>query len=174
LAFERIRIAKLVKDNEIIVNMYAGVGCYSITIAKHSETARIYSIDINPDAVRYMRENILLNRIVGRVFPIEGDANKIVEENLQGKVDRILMPLPEKAYSYLDHALSSIKPRGGWIHYYDFQHASKMEDPVEKTKARVTEKLRKMNTDFELPLGRIARQTGPNWYQVALDIQING
>ncbi|MCW4052349.1 MAG: class I SAM-dependent methyltransferase family protein, partial [Candidatus Bathyarchaeota archaeon] len=48
LAFERIRIAKLVKDNEIIVNMYAGVGCYSITIAKHSETARIYSIDINP------------------------------------------------------------------------------------------------------------------------------
>ncbi|MCW3981410.1 MAG: class I SAM-dependent methyltransferase family protein [Candidatus Bathyarchaeota archaeon] len=174
LAFERIRIAKLIKDNEIIVNMYAGVGCYSITIAKHSKAAKIYSIDINPIAVRYMRENVLLNRIVGRVFPIEGDANEIVEEALRRIADRTLMPLPERAYSYLDHALSSIKPRGGWIHYYDFQHANKMEDPVEKGKARVAEKLREKNIDFELSLGRIVRQTGPNWYQVALDIQING
>lgn len=174
LAFERMRIAKLIKDNEIIVNMYAGVGCYSITIAKHSKAAKIYSIDINPVAVRYMRENILLNRIVGRVFPIEGDANEIVEEALRRIADRTLMPLPEKAYSYLDHALSSIKPRGGWIHYYDFQHANKMEDPVEKTKARVAEKLREKNIDFDLSLGRIVRQTGPNWYQIALDIQING
>jgi tRNA (guanine37-N1)-methyltransferase len=173
LAFERIRIAKLVKDNETIVNMYAGVGCYSITIAKHSQAAKIYSIDINADAVRCMRENILLNKIVGRVLPIEGDANKIVEETLRGKADRTLMPLPEKAYSYLDHALSSIKPRGGWIHYYDFQHANKMENPVEKTEARVAEKLRKKNIDFELVLGRIVRQTGPNWYQVAVDIQID-
>ncbi len=173
LAFERIRIAKLVRDNETIVNMYAGVGCYSIIIAKHSQAAKIYSIDINPDAIRCMRENILLNRVVGRVCPVEGDANKIVEETYQGKADRTLMPLPEKAYRYLDHALSSIQPQGGWIHYYDFQHANKMESPVEKTEARVTEKLEEKNIDFEVTFGRIVRQTGPNWYQVALDIQIS-
>ena len=174
LAFERIRIAKLVKDNETIVNMYSGVGCYSIIIAKHSQAAKIYSIDINPDAIRCMRENILLNRVVGRVSPIEGDANKLVEGTLQGKADRTLMPLPEKAHRYLDHALSSIQPQGGWIHYYDFQHANKKESPVEKTEARVTEKLTRKNIDFELAFARIVRQTGPNWYQVALDIHING
>ena len=46
--------------------------------------------------------------------------------------DRVVMPLPEKAYEYLDYALLALKSTGGWIHYYDFEHASKKENPVEK------------------------------------------
>jgi tRNA (guanine37-N1)-methyltransferase len=62
LFYERMRIAKLVKDGETIVNMFAGVGCFSLVIAKHSNAEKIYSIDINPVAVQYMRENVKLNR----------------------------------------------------------------------------------------------------------------
>ena len=86
--------------------------------------------------------------------------------------DRVVMPLPEKAYEYLDYALLALKPTGGWIHYYDFEHASKKENPVEKVKAKVAEKLQKLGVDFVVKFGRVVRNTGPNWYQVVLDIQI--
>jgi tRNA (guanine37-N1)-methyltransferase len=172
LSYERMRIAKLVKPNEVIVNMFAGVGCYSIIIAKHSEAKKIFSIDINPIAVKYTRENIEINKVRERVFPVKGDAKKIVEERLQNVADRVLMPLPEKAYEYLDSAVLALKPTGGWISYYDFEHAGKDENPVEKIKRKVSEKLVSLNVNFEVPFGRVVRTTGPNWYQVVIDIEV--
>lgn len=174
LGFERLRIANLVGDGEVVVNMFAGVGCYSITIAKHSRVARVYSIDINPVAVRYMRENVLLNKVVGKVVPVEGDAEMSIKNGLRGVADRVLMPLPERAFQYLHSALSAVKPEGGWVHYYGFEHAGKGEDPVEKVKAKVEEWFGQQHAGFELAFGRIVRQTGPNWYQAAVDIRVKG
>jgi len=82
------------------------------------------------------------------------------------------MPLPEKAYEYLESAVMALKPHGGWIHYYDFEHASESENPVEKVEAKVAEKLRKSDIEFIISFGRIVRSTGPNWYQVVLDIHV--
>ncbi|MGD8543592.1 MAG: class I SAM-dependent methyltransferase family protein [Candidatus Bathyarchaeota archaeon] len=172
LSHERMRIAKLVKPNEVIVNMFAGVGCYSIIIAKHSKAKEIFSIDINPVAVQRMQENIEINKVRERVFPVEGDAKRIVEEKLRNIANRVLMPLPEKAYEYLDSAVLALKPTGGWISYYEFEHARKDENPVEKTKRKVFEKLQNFNVNFEIPFGRVVRTTGPNWYQVVIDIEI--
>jgi tRNA (guanine37-N1)-methyltransferase len=172
LGFERMRITKLVKEDEVVVNMFAGVGSYSIIIARQAKPAKVYSIDINPVAMKYMRENLLLNKVVDRVIAIEGDAEKIVEGELRNTADRVLMPLPEKAYEYLDTALLALKPDGGWVHYYDFEHAKKGENPAEKVKAKITEKLKRESVSFEVSFGRTVRQTGPNWYQIALDIKI--
>lgn len=172
LAFERMRVANLVEDGDVVVNMFAGVGCYSIIIAKHSKALKVYSIDINPLAVRYMKENILLNKVFNKVFPIKGDAKTIIERMLKNTANRVLMPLPEKAYEYLDFALSAIKPQSGWIHYYDFQYAKKEDNPIEKAKTKVAKKLQQRNVNFELSFSRVVRQTGPNWYQLVIDIQV--
>jgi tRNA (guanine37-N1)-methyltransferase len=172
LAYERMRIAQLVRPGEIVVNMFAGVGSFSIIIAKHSRVERVYSIDVNPMAFEYMWENVSLNRVVNRVVPLSGDAKAVVMERLQNTADRVLMPLPEKAYECLDCAVATLKPKGGWIHYYDFEHARKGEDPVEKVKAKISRKLSQLNVDFALPFGRIVRDTGPRWQQVVVDVQI--
>ena len=82
------------------------------------------------------------------------------------------MPLPEKAYKYLDSAVLALKPTGGWISYYEFEHARKNENPIEKTKRKMFEKLENFNVNFEIPFGRVARTTGPNWYQVVIDIEV--
>ena len=79
LSHERLRIAQLVQPDETVVNMFAGVGCFSIIIAKRQPTAKVYSIDINPAAVQFMQENIRLNRVYGKVVPLLGDAKEIVE-----------------------------------------------------------------------------------------------
>lgn len=172
LSYERKRIAKQVRAGEAIVNMFAGVGCFSIVIARHSEAEKIYSIDINPKAIECMQENIRLNKVEGKVIPVQGDSKHIIQERLQNVADRVLMPLPELAYEYLDYAVATLKPNGGWIHYYDFTHADKEESPMKKIEAKVSNKLQSLSVNFEISFSRVVRTTGPNWYQVAVDILV--
>jgi tRNA (guanine37-N1)-methyltransferase len=172
LSYERLRIAKLIQGQEVILNMFSGVGCFSIAISKHSEPKKIYSIDVNSMAFKYLQENIRINRAEKIVIPFVGDAKKVIEEKLKNSVDRVLMPLPKKAYEYLDYALFALKLRGGWIHYYDFVYSKKKENAVQKIKAKITQKMRRLCTDFQVEFGRVVRSIGPHWYQVVLDVKV--
>jgi tRNA (guanine37-N1)-methyltransferase len=172
LLYERSRIAGLVKPNETVVNMFAGVGCFSIIIAKTISQSRVFSIDVNPVAAQFMKENIRINRVFGKVIPFLGDSKEIIKADLQGKADRVLMPLPEKALEYLPYAISVLKKQGGWIHYYDFQHKVGNENPAEKTRLKVAEKLDSLGVGYVFAFSRVVRRTGPNWYQTVLDIHV--
>jgi len=172
LSHERSRIARLVKSGETVVNMFAGVGCFSILIAKIVPQTRVFSIDVNPAAIKYMEENVKINRVYGKVTPLLGDSKDIINAQLQRKADRVLMPLPEKALEYLPHAILALKLSGGWIHLYDFQHATENEDPAEKTKLKVAQKLDSLGVDYRFVFSRVVRSTGPNWYQIALDTRV--
>jgi len=173
LSFEHQRIASLVKRSETVVNMFAGVGCFSILIAKTVSPVKVYSIDINPTAVECMEKNVKINKVQGNVFPILGDSKDIISSQLGGLADRVLMPLPEKALEYLPYALSALKPSGGMIHYYDFQHAPGKENPMTKTKTIVSKKLDDLGVSYMFANSRVMRPTGPNWYQTVLDIQVD-
>ncbi len=172
LSYERMRIAELIQKNEVVLNMFSGVGCYSISIAKHSQPLKVYSVDVNPCAVTYLRENIRLNRVEKIVVPIQGDAKEVTQKQLQNVADRVLMPLPERAYQYINYAMLALKRNGGWIHYYDFEYAKKNEDPVEKVEAKLSEKMSRLCGNFQVKFGRIVRPVGPRWYQVVLDIYV--
>jgi tRNA (guanine37-N1)-methyltransferase len=172
LSYERTRIAKLVEKGEILVNMFAGVGCFSIITAKHSVAAKVFSIDVNPAAITFMKENIRFNRVCDRVKPLLGDSKDIINRRLQHVADRVLMPLPEKALEYLPCAVSALKKTGGWIHYYGFEHAAKTESPRKKAKHKVAKVLRALGVGFEQPLVRVVRSTGPNWFQLVADVRI--
>jgi tRNA (guanine37-N1)-methyltransferase len=173
LSFEHQRIANLVKSNETVVNMFAGVGCFSIIIAKTVSPVKVYSIDFNPIALKCMQKNVNINKVQGSVFPILGDSKDIISAQLGGIADRVLMPLPEKALEYLPYALSALKSSGGMIHYYDFQHAPGKENPIEKTKLMVAKKLDNLGLSYVFVNSRVMRPTGPNWYQTVLDIQVD-
>lgn len=172
LSFERLRIARFMRPGEVAVNMFAGVGCFSILMVKVGGARKVYSIDANPAAVDFMRENVRLNRVTGRVIPILNDSKDVILKSLRSVADRVIMPLPDKAFEYLDFAILALKPGSNWIHYYDFVHAVKTEKPVEKVRMKVAEKLKNLDVRFSVSFGRVVRSTGPNWYQVVLDIEV--
>jgi len=172
LLYERIRIAKKVSPKETVINMFAGVGCFSITIAKHSQVSKVFSIDINPEAVRYMFENVYLNKVARQVSTVLGDSKAIMELHLRGKADRVLMPLPGKAITYLDAAMVALKPKPGDVHIYDFVHARKGEDPLQKTLDRITSRLSRFEVSVIRKETRIVRTIGPNWYQTVTDLTL--
>ncbi|MCW4020871.1 MAG: class I SAM-dependent methyltransferase, partial [Candidatus Bathyarchaeota archaeon] len=173
LSYERMRVARQVKSREVVVNMFAGIGCFSVLIAKHAKAKKVCSIDINPDAISYARENVGLNRVRYIVEPIEGDAEEVIARRLVTLADRVLMPLSKKAYEYLECAVMALKPAGGVIHYYGFTHAKRDENPVGKVEERVSEKMLGLNVEFEVTFGKVVRTVGPKWFQIVLDILVN-
>ena len=172
LSYERMRIARLVKPGEIVVNMFAGVGTFSIIQAKHSEVKKVYSIDVNPEAIALLNKNIWLNRVEDKVEAMLGDARSIIDNELTNVADRVLMPLPEKAYEYLDVAFKALRLTGGTIHYYDFMNANKIESPIQKTVDKIVSRLKELRILNEITFSRIVRSIGPRWYQTVLDIKI--
>ena len=129
LATERKRVADSVKDGEIIVDMFAGVAPFPVLIARNHDVT-VYAIDINPEAYKYAKRNIELNKVQNKVIPLLGDVREVLE-NKNIKADRIIMNLPGSAYEFLDTAMQHIKP-GGIIHYYEFSEG--FEKPVERLK----------------------------------------
>jgi tRNA G37 N-methylase Trm5 len=83
LSHERMRIAEQVGKVEVVLTMFAGAGCFSILIVKYSKAEKVSSIDANSSEVRYIRENIRLNRVYGTVSSMLGDSQEIVERNLR-------------------------------------------------------------------------------------------
>ncbi len=130
LSHERMRVARQVKEGERVLDMFAGVGPFSILIAKTRPYSEIYSVDINPDAFRYLKENILLNRVADRVVPLLGDAGQLVEANLQGKANRVIMNLPSESNRFLSAAVQALREEGGIIHYYTFASRGDSLDQV--------------------------------------------
>lgn len=168
LSTERARIAELVKDGETIVNMFAGIGTFSIVIAK-KKRCKVYSIDINPEAHKYAVENVKLNKVEDRVVPLLADARSIIRDRLEGVADRVLMPLPEEASSFIDDALLAL--RDGTIHYFSHIHADNKINAIRKCKEEVMT-IMNNKCKYELMNVRVVRAVGPRFYQLVADLAI--
>ena len=167
LSTERERIANIINDGEIIVNMFGGVGMFSIIAAKKKKCL-VYNIDINPHAIELCKKSIRLNKLKGQVESITGDASQIIEERLVDKGDKVLMLLPERSDEFLGLAIKATKS-GGIIHYYSHQHADKKQDAVELSKQHF---LQVTPVKSEVIGGRMVRPVGPHYYQTVVDVRI--
>ena len=167
LSTERDRIAELVQDGEIVINMFGGVGMFSIIAAKRKKCT-VYNIDINPIAAKLCEKNIELNKLAGRVISIHGDATQIIEEQLSDQGDRVLMLLPERSDEFLNSAILATKSNG-IIHYYSHIHADEKSQA-----AKLSEKHYLDITPIKSKIlnSKIVRAVGPRYYQTVVDVRI--
>lgn len=161
---ERLRVSELVKEGEIVIVFFAGIGPFPIIIAKKSKAAKIIGIEINPVAVGYFRKNIELNK-TNNVEAILGDV-KEKAAGFYGICDRVIMPLPETAIDYIGYAAKCLKTHG-FIHLYRFCEENKIRETTEEVAAICKElKVRsKISSSKVLPYG-------PKIYKYRLDIKI--
>jgi len=125
---ERVRIAKDVKPEEIVVDMFSGIGYFSLAIGKLSLAKKIYSIEKNPCAFRYLKENIKINNIKN-IEAINGDNKKIISKLVKKgiKSDRIVMGYLPPPKEFLQDAFK-ISKKGTIIHYEDLLVDSEKSD----------------------------------------------
>ena len=167
LSTERDRIANLVQDGEIVINMFGGVGMFSIIAAKRKKCT-VYNIDINPIAASLCEKNIGLNKLAGNIFSIQGDAAQIIEERLKDKGDRVLMLLPERSDEFLSSAISATKSNG-MIHYYSHIHADEKSQAAKLSEKHYQEV---SPVKSKILYSKIVRAVGPRYYQTVVDVRI--
>ncbi|MFH1402793.1 MAG: class I SAM-dependent methyltransferase family protein [Candidatus Altiarchaeota archaeon] len=118
LSGERMRVARQARPGERVLVMFAGVGPYAILISRVSG-CEVHAVELNPDAVEFMRKNVLMSKTSVSVYC--GDVRDVVPS--LGTFDRIVMPLPKDAGSFMDIALPALNT-GGVVHYYVFAESS--------------------------------------------------
>jgi len=110
---ERMRMSRLGRG-ETVVDMFAGIGYFSIPMAVHSRPKMVYAIELNPYAHQFLCQNIRANQVQEIVQPILGDCTI---ETPQGIADRVLMGMVQITDQYLKTGISALKP-GGMLHYH--------------------------------------------------------
>ena len=160
---ERERVAKDVRSGEKILVMFGGVAPFSIVIGRHSHAERIYSVEINPEAHKYAIKNVLLNKVGDKVVPILGDVREVCKD-LGEKFDRIIMPLPEKAYEFLDVAFSCSKP-GTVIYLYGIIEEKNL---FKKLEEKIKEKAKEFGIKYKTTEKRRVLPYGPRMWKVCI------
>ncbi len=163
---ERQRMSKLPESNETIIDMFAGIGYFTIPMAVHSKPKKIYAIEINPVSHNFLYENIKLNKVEDIVEPILGDCGK---QEFDHEADRIMMGYIGTTHHYLDSAMNYLK-EGGIVHY----HESTPEPilftrPVERVKAAAE----KQGREIEVLNKRTIKKYSPGVYHTVVDIRVN-
>lgn len=170
LSHEHERVTSLVGKGETIVDLFAGVGPFSVLIGKRHADAKVYAVDLNPNAVELLKLNVRVNKVEGRVFPICADAREIAATKLKGIADRVIMNLPETAIDFIDAACNAVKPEGGVVHFYGFVRSPESIDYLRQRFSELVEKNgRKVEGFF---CSRSIRETAPFESQVVLDAKI--
>ncbi len=163
---ERLRIARLVRPKETVLVMFSGIAPYPIVISKHSEAECIVGVELNPSAHSYAMQNIALNK-AKNIELYKGDVRKIIPK-LKQSFDRIIMPLPKTARSYIPLAFSCIKP-GGMVHLYDF---ISLQD-VKKLENRIAECAKKAGRRATVVRFVKAGQQAPRVFRMCADISVD-
>ncbi len=167
LATERRIVAQQVRDGETIIDMFCGVGPFSIMIAKYKNPKKIYAIDINPSAIKYLEENIEKNK-VKNVVGIQGDAKEILPTI--EKADRIIMNLPFSSIDFFEIALKAIDiHKAGKIHYYEILEEDKLEGRMQELNYIANE----LNCNMKILARRMVRTYSPRQKHFAFDLNIS-
>ena len=160
---ERLRIAKLVEEGEVVLDMFAGIGYFSIPIGVHSNAKHIYSIEINPNSYFYLCENIKLNNL-DNITPILGDC---MVHAPKYNADRIVMGYVKTTHHYLNAAINSLN-EGGILHYHETVPEKLMDTrPLERIISQAG------NREVELLKLNKIKKYAPGVEHVVLDVKIN-
>jgi len=129
---ERHRIARLAKPNEIVLDMFAGIGYFSLPLAK--KVKKVYSIELNPVSYKYLLENIKLNKL-NNIGAIKGDCAEIVPR-LKIKADRIMMGYLPSPFKYVSAAFRAAR-KGAVIHYHCLADRNNAGNEIKKLLGRI-------------------------------------
>lgn len=170
LSTERKRIYRIVKPNEKVLVMFSGCAPYPVVISKNTKAKEIYGVELNPIAHKFAVENIGLNKLKN-VILFNEDVRKIIPKLKKQKklFDRILMPLPKDAESFLDSAFLVAK-KGTTIHFYDFAHENEFNKVKEKIKKACKKNKKKCRILKIVKCGSYS----PRVFRVCVDFRILG
>jgi len=165
---ERIRMSNISNKNETLVDLFAGIGYFSIPIAFYSKPKKIYSCEINPISYNYLLNNIVLNHVTSIIKPLLGDNKKTAPYDI---ANRVLLGYFKETKKYFSLALKCLKNKSGFIHYHDILPKKQIPDnPINILKEIAKNQNAEINTfDYKK-----IKTYAPGINHYVFDIEIGG
>lgn len=165
-SFERLRLAALTRTWETVVDMFAGVGQFSIPLAVHARPRKVYAIEVNESTYEYLRANVELNGVGGLVEPIRGDCREVIAALLRRSADRVVMGYLFGTLDYLESGLAALRRAGGMVHVHEVVRRGTM-DTFSETVVREAERL---GYRAEVVHQRVVKSYSPSREHVVVDL----
>ncbi|XP_063397959.1 tRNA wybutosine-synthesizing protein 2 homolog [Mytilus trossulus] len=125
---EKLRIAKFDCSNETVVDLYAGIGYFTLPYLVHSRARHLHACEWNPDAVEALKKNLHLNGVEDRCTVHHGDNRKICPKHVADRVNLGLIPSSEDGWPV---ACAALKPTGGILHvHYNVESKIKQTEDI--------------------------------------------
>jgi tRNA wybutosine-synthesizing protein 2 len=123
---ERARAGALDCRGETVVDLFAGIGYFTVPLAARAGAKRVFACEKNPESFALLEENLRLNRIEDRVTPLLGDCRLRAP---QGVADRVFLGYLHGTEAYLPTAVRALKREGGVLHYHEaYRQETKFRD----------------------------------------------
>ncbi|MFA6805390.1 MAG: class I SAM-dependent methyltransferase family protein [Candidatus Methanomethylophilaceae archaeon] len=160
---ERYRMREQDCTGEIVVDMFAGIGYFTLPLAKYSGARRIFACEKNPDSYCFLVKNIEINDVGDIVIPILADNRALLGAHF---ADRILMGYVQRTSEFLPKALKMIK-KGGIIHYHDTFYVHEYKEKIEEIFTRACGR-----EGFRVEMVREVKSFAPSVSHYVADVRI--
>jgi tRNA wybutosine-synthesizing protein 2 len=163
---ERKRMATISNPEETVVDLFAGIGYFTLPMAVFSKPKRIFACEINPVAHQYLSRNIVLNNVTDIVEPLLGD-NRMVAPKLCA--DRVILGYLQEPQEFLTVALDSLKNHVGVLHYHDVRLSS---DGPERSLRDIEAVVKRYHRSVELIREQTIKSYAPGRDHIVVDVRV--
>ncbi|MCI4368303.1 MAG: RsmD family RNA methyltransferase [Thermoplasmata archaeon] len=166
---ERRRISSLVRPGETVVDLFAGIGYFTLPIAVRSRAERVIAVEANPVAFRYLEENVERNHVRSRVTTYLGDNRSAPLPT--GIADRVVLGYLPSSLPWLARALELLKPAGGWLHVHEL---AEVRAPLSAAEAELVQALEQRGALVRSVKALLVKPYGPGRNHLVLDASLGG
>lgn len=131
---EKMRVAKFDCSEEVVLDLYAGIGYFSLPLLVHAKAKHLHACELNPDSVDALKRGLAANGVSDRCTTYLGD-NQLTAtaEAIVGKCDRVhlgLIPSSELAWPLACNALR--RDKVGVLHVHANVNRADIEECVKE------------------------------------------
>ena len=167
---ERRRMGEVGRVGETVVDLFSGIGYYTLPMLVNSQVNHVHCCEWNPNAIKALKWSLDRNDVADRCTIHEGD-NRLTAPNLSGQADRVILGLLPTAEGGFELAINCLKKTGGALHVHGIAPASNHDSWVDET---IT-KLSNLNHDFSVTETSQVRvkSYAPHWDHIVLDVNLS-
>lgn len=130
---EKLRISKINCDGETIVDLFAGIGYFTLPFLVHCKANKVYACDWNPYAIEALKENLTINKVADRCHVLFGDCREVCPIDVANRVCLGLIPSSKIGWETACKAIR--KDLGGIFHLHQNITTFGLKSKVLKKKA---------------------------------------